>query len=430
MRCAGLRRRLSKSIIQADIAKSATDKGNAVLFLVHRKELTEQIKHTFTTYGVDMSLCNVAMVQTACRRIQKLTPPKLIITDEAHHSSAASYTKIYEAFENTLRIGFTATPWRLGSGGLDTVFDSMVEGVSTEWLIQNGYLSPYKYYSVKLVNTDKLHRRAGEYIASEVQALMDSRAIYGDVISNYRKLANGKKTIVYCASVKLSKDTAQAFEKHGIPSAHLDGETPKAEREKTIQDFRDGKITVLSNVDLFGEGFDVPDCECVILLRPTLSLTLHIQQSMRSMRFKEGKTAIIIDHVGNVFRHGLPDDKREWTLSGRNKAKVVEKKTPSIRQCGNCFACVPPLVQKCPYCGHDFKPTEREIQEKQAELEEINRDKLKKAKYDSYKNFTTFDELHAFQRARGYKFLWTIRKCIELNIPYPKKYNFVARKFL
>lgn len=430
MRCAGLRRRLSKSVIQADIAKSATDKGNAVLFLVHRKELTEQIKHTFTAYGVDMGLCDVEMVQTACRRIQKLTPPKLIITDEAHHSSAASYTKIYEAFENTLRIGFTATPWRLGSGGLDTVFDSMVEGVSTEWLIQNGYLSPYKYYSVKLVNTDKLHRRAGEYIASEVQALMDSRAIYGDVISNYRKLANGKKTIVYCASVKLSKDTARAFETHGIPSAHLDGETPKAEREKTIQDFRNGKITVLSNVDLFGEGFDVPDCECVILLRPTLSLTLHIQQSMRSMRFKEGKTAIIIDHVGNVFRHGLPDDKREWRLSGRSKAKVVEKKAPSIRQCGNCFACVPPSVQKCPYCGHDFKPTEREIQEKQAELEEINRDKLKKAKYDSYKNFTTFDELHAFQRARGYKFLWTIRKCIELNIPYPKKYNFVARKFL
>lgn len=420
-----------KSIIQAEIARAAVDKGNRVLFLIHRKELAEQIKDTFRRYGVNLDLCDICMVQTISRHIDKLSEPSLIITDESHHSAASGYRKIYDAFPDALRIGFTATPSRLGGGGLNTVFDSMVEGVSTKWLIDNNFLAPYKYYSVKLVDTSKLHRRAGEYIQSEIDALMANKAIYGDVLNSWRRFAGGKKTIVYCASVKSSKESANEFQNSGINAAHLDGTTLKADRERIIQDFRDGKITVLCNVDLFGEGFDVPDCECVVLLRPTLSLTVHIQQSMRSMRYKDGKTAIIIDHVGNVFRHGFPDDIREWQLEEKEKKKKDSVGCSGfVRQCGKCFAAVPSSYEICPYCETPLKAGREELAHREAEMEELSREKYKKADYSEYRNCKSFDELRTFGKARGYKFAWCVRKCIELGIPYPPKYDYMARRFI
>ena len=422
---------MSKSVIQATIAKNATDKGNRVLFLVHRIELCQQIADTFIRCGVDLNLCQIDTVQTVTRRLDVTDEPKLIITDECHHSLSKSYKNIYDRFPAAVRLGFTATPVRLGSGGLGEVYSSMVEGVSTEWLIKNGYLSPYEYYSVKLVDTESLRVRAGEYVKGDVKELMGKSVIYGEAVKTWQKIASGKKTIVYCASIEASKDTVKQFQEAGVKAAHLDGTTAALERRKTIRDFRDGEITILSNVDLFGEGFDVPDCECVVLLRPTMSLTLHIQQSMRSMRYKKGKTAIIIDHVGNVYRHGLPDDVREWTLEAKRKKEENEQ---HVKQCPMCFAVVKNTQAECPICGHVFvqTPQERaEAEKKQAEIERIQREDLIRAKpYEEYKKCTSFEELDSFRKAKGYKFLWTIRKAIELNIKLPQKYVYLARRFI
>ena len=414
-----------KSVIQAAIARSATSRNNRVLFLVHRRELCRQIEDTFTACGVDMSICDISMVQTASRRIDALAAPKLIITDECHHSSSESYRRIYERFADTMRVGFTATPCRLGQGGIGDVYDSLVEGVSTRWLIDNGYLSDYEYYCVKLTDTNGLHTRRGEYIASEVSELMERRAIYGSTLETYRKRADGKKTIIYCASVKASKETIDEFKRAGYSAEHVDGTTPTAERERIINDFREGRINILSNVDLFGEGFDVPDCECVILLRPTLSLTLHIQQSMRSMRYKEGKTALIIDHVGNVYKHGLPDDVREWTLEAKKK---TQKNGVLVKQCPRCMKCLPNTAKKCE-CGYEFAQEERktDIEVLDVELKKIERADLK---YGDYVKCRTFDEMDAFRKAKKYKFMWTLRKCIELGIPYPSKYEYMVRRFM
>ena len=420
-----------KSIIQGCIAKSATDKGNRVLFLVHRRELCQQIADTFVRCGVDLNLCYIEMVQTVSRRLDRTAwKPDLIITDECHHSLSKTYKKIYEYYGNAVRIGFTATPVRLGSGGLGEMYESMVEGVSTEWLIKNNYLSPYEYYSVKLVETDALRTRAGEYIASDVNELMNKKFIYGEALENWHKLADGKKTIVYCANIEASKSTADRFREDGIAAEHLDGTTPDSIRRQVIRDFRDGKLTVLSNVDLFGEGFDVPDCECVILLRPTMSLTLHIQQSMRSMRYKENKTAIIIDHVGNVYRHGLPDDEREWTLAAKKKKQQAEIK---VKQCPVCFAVMPNTKKECDLCGYEFVQTEqerKEAEQKAVELEKIKREDLLKNKPYSYvKELRTWDEIEEFRKARGYKFMWSIRQCIERHIDIPQKYRYMAGRF-
>ena len=305
-----------KSIIQADISRSATMKNNRVLFLVHRKELCEQISETFTAWGVNMDLCSVSMVQTVSRHIDRIQTSKIIITDEAHHSTAGSYRKIYDCFPDALRLGFTATPCRLNKGGLGEVYDDLITSVSTQWLIENKYLSPYKYYSVKLADTSGLHIKAGDYKADEVAELMQHKEIYGGTVEQWERLAKGKKTIAYCASVEAAEQTAAEFRKAGYTAEALSGNTPKELRAQIMQDFRDSKIMILTNCELFGEGLDVPDCECTVLLRPTQSLTLYIQQSMRSMRYMPGKMATIIDHVGNCYLHGLPDDNREWTQDG------------------------------------------------------------------------------------------------------------------
>lgn len=420
-----------KSVIQASIAKSATDKGNRVLFIVHRKELCSQIADTFIKCGVDLNLCAIRMVQTASRRLGKSSwRPELIITDECHHALSNSYMKIYEYYPEALRLGFTATPVRLNDGGLGAVFETMVTGVTTKWLIDNKYLSPYEYYSVKLVETDKLKTRAGEYITADVSELMEQRYIYGEALKTWSEKAAGKKTIIYCASIEASKNTVEEFKKNGVRAAHLDGTTNENLRAETIRKFREGEIDVLSNVELFGEGFDVPDCECVILLRPTMSLTLHIQQSMRSMRYKEGKTAVIIDHVGNVYRHGLPDDNREWSLESKRKKEKGEIK---VKQCPVCFAIVKNTEKQCFGCGYIFAQTEQNTAEPEkidTELERITSEYLKNLPYSDYKKCTSFEEMERFRKAKKYKFMWSLRKCIELGIPVPGKYEYMVRRFI
>lgn len=391
-----------KSVILAKIINDTTAKGNRVLFLVHRKELIEQIHNTLKLFNVNFDLVDLYMVQTACRRLEKMERPTVIITDENHHCLAASYVKIYKYFDDAFLLGFTATPIRLNGEGLEEIYNYMVLGPKIDWLIENKYLAPYKMYSIKLADTKDLHIRAGEYKKNEVKELMESNTIYGETIRNYLRLASGKKTIAYCSSIASSIETANQFNENNISAKHLDGNTPKNERAEAIQDFRDGKITVLTNVDLFGEGFDVPDCECVILLRPTKSLSLYIQQSMRSMRYKEAKTAIIIDHVGNCFEHGLPDADRNWSLKGKDKK---EKNKIKIKTCPVCFAVIMPKTKECPYCGYIFEePEKKEKTFQDADLQEITSKDILRAKRFSYiHELKTLREIIDFVEIKNYK---------------------------
>ena len=422
-----------KSVIQGDISRQTTEKGNRVLFLVHRQELCGQITATFERCGVNFDLCDVMMVQTATRRLTKLPKPSLIITDECHHALSNSYTRIYDYFPDAVRLGFTATPCRMNEGGLGKVFDDLVIGPSTEWLIENHYLSSYEYFSVKLADALGVAVKRGDYDAVALAEIMEQTKIYGDTVENWKNIANGKQTIVYCASVKASKATAEEFRKAGISAAHIDGTTPKAERENLVEDFRQGRITVLSNVELFGEGFDVPDCEAVVLLRPTKSLTLFIQQSMRSMRYKDGKTALIIDHVGNVFLHGFPDDMREWTLAAKRKKTETKIK---VKQCPDCYRVVPSNCKICPECGHDWtaevENEERaERERKQAELTRLNKaEYMRTAPRDGWKKLKTWDDLVLWQREHGFKFQWCIHKAVELRIRMPSRYAYYAERIL
>lgn len=322
-----------------------------------------------------MRFVKIMMVQTACNRVGKIPEPTLIITDENHHSKAVSYRKIYDHFKDAYRVGVTATPVRLDGSGLADVNDDLVVGVSAKWLIEHHNIAPYDYYAPAVADLSTVKIRRGEYDAKQAEKVMLESKVYGDVISYYRKFADGMQAVCYCTTVNHSQAMTAQFCAVGIRAAHIDGQMKKTERAEIVEQFRRGEIAILCNVDLISEGFDVPDCSCVIMLRPTQSLTLFIQQSMRCMRYRAGKRAVILDHVGNYARHGMPDDDREWTLAGRKKRAGVQPETveePRYTTCTGCFAVIAGNEQICPYCGAVIERKTREIKlQPETELQKI-----------------------------------------------------------
>jgi superfamily II DNA or RNA helicase len=248
---------------------------------------------------------------------------------------------------------------------------------------------------------------------SSAEQLLMKTAIYGDVIKSYQRFANNARTIIYATSIKHSKSVAKAFCEAGYKAAHIDGSMSKAERQQIMNDFKTGKITIISNVMLIVEGISIPDCECCILLRPTVSTTVYIQSAMRCMRYKEGKTAKIIDCVMNYTKMGFPDDNREWSLDKKisHKKEFNEDGTLNIRQCENCFKCF--QGNKCPYCGIEHIPKGRELRQmKEVELKKIQVEETvkieqqKKAARMEVGQCKTMADLQKIAKERGYKSGW------------------------
>ncbi len=395
-----------KSVILSEIIRMTTHNKNHVLFLVHRKELIDQIRNTLIMNEVDMEFVKLGMVQTVVRRLEKTSEPALIIIDESHHVLANSYKKIINHFSNAKVVGFTATPVRINGGGLGDINDMLIEKVNVKWLIENQFLATYKYFAPEIVQTETLDiKRTGEFDMTGLDDQFNKRMIWGDVIKHYQKLANGEQAILYASSLYQSEKMAASFEQVGITAAHIDGKTPKAERDHIIQQFRNGEIKVLCNLDLIGEGFDVPDCSTVIMLRPTQSLSLYIQQSMRGMRYRPEKTSIIIDHVGNVSRFGLPDMERTWTLEPKKGSNSKKAEAP-VKICPDCFMTVLSSNKQCEHCGHEFKVEAKPIQiDDAAELQEIT-EPIFQVDYSSPNDCKNMKELYEYAKQHNYKRGW------------------------
>ncbi|UXR70273.1 DEAD/DEAH box helicase [Staphylococcus sp. IVB6246] len=393
----------------SEVARRATNKGNKVLFCVHRIELVNQIKNTFRLNNVDMDLCHVGMVQTIKNRVKRGAEPEpsIILVDEAHHSLAKTYLDIFEAFPDAYVFGFSATPCRLNGRGFTDVFTDLIPGKTVKWLIDNKRLAPFKYYSVNLLDANQLKTAStGDYRADSITNAMKT-TIYGDAVENYKKFADGKKTIIYTHNVESSKQVAEKFNQSGYKALQVDGKTSKTERDAAMQAFRNNEVNILVNAELYGEGVDVPDCHCVILLRPTKSLTLFIQQTMRAMRYQPNKTAIIIDHVGNYMRHGLPNTEHDWQIhfKGRKKKRSKEN-TIMAKECPECLSVIPAAHSECPYCGYEWPPLEREDYkvDENAELEEVGSSfVLEMRKPEDCKSV---EELYEVARNLGYKPGW------------------------
>ena len=365
-----------------------------------------------------MNLVTIDSVTKIARSLDRIQEPSIILIDEAHHVKAKTYLKIIEYYSNSIVLMFTGTPARLDGSGFDDIADDIVLGKPVKWLQDNGNIAPFKYYAPSLIDTTNLKKRGGEFTKKSVDDTM-KRVIYGDVIAHYEKLAKDKQAIVYTHSVEASESVSNTFNEKGYTSIAISGKTPPEVRERAMQAFRDGELTIMVNCELFTEGIDLPNVDVCIMLRPTQSLSLYLQFAMRALNPRDGKTAIIIDHVGNVDRHGLPNADREWSLKGVNKTKKKLKLgEPTTRTCDECYATFWSAERICPMCGHENKPTKEEVEIiREIELEERRQEVASKVEtFVTSDQCQTVEELKEFAKQHGYKPGWVYYQQKEKNI--------------
>lgn len=409
-----------KSVVIAEIARLTIGKGGHVMFFVHRRELIDQITKSFKQQDVDLHHCTIMTVRKIANRLGKLPKPNLIICDESHHSKAKTYQKIFDYYSNVPRLGFTGSPWRMNGQGFADIYSAMIQGPTVKWLIEHHKLAPFCYYSVPLFDQDKLKKSStGDYtVASMTEASQPT--LYGDIIKTWLDKAKGKRTIVYAHDTKHSQQIAQAFRNVGVKAQHCDSKTPSEQRKTIMNDFRTGKITVLCNYGLVDEGYDVKECECCVIARPTGSLVFNIQSTMRCMRYLPNKVGIIIDHAGNYKRFGLPDTQREWTLEGREKGKTSSSGATikSVTVCQTCFASFYRTGGTCPYCGAALGEEKKIEVVDDAELKKVTRSRLAIVKQLEQSAATqniagkrpnelkSFKEIQAYAKLKGYRPGW------------------------
>lgn len=405
-----------KTALTAHMLKTAASKQMSSMFIVHRRELVKQSMKAFARVGVRhgiiaagfpedrQPLTQIASIQTLARRWTRYRRPQLIVWDECPHIAAKSWAEVYKAYPDAYHVGLTATPCRLDGKGLRDYFKDIVSGPTVSWLIENKFLSNYKLFAPPGISVSGLHVRMGDFVKSELAAACDKPTITGDAIKHYQKRAAGKRAVVFCASIEHSKHVVEQFKAAGIAAEHVDGETPNEERDAAIGRFESGHISVLSNVELFGEGFDLPAIEAAILLRPTTSLALYLQQVGRALRPSPGKShAVILDHAGNCDRHGLPDEERAWSLDGGESRRNGGGGGASVKVCPKCFAAQFSGRPACGFCGHVFETKPRELNIVEGELVEIDHVAIKARQKNEQFAAKTEDDLVKLAKARGYR---------------------------
>jgi DNA repair protein RadD len=413
-----------KTITFAYISDKASQNGNRVLILEHRKELIRQASLALAGLGVyhriiaprakvnkirrahveklgkpfvkDDASVAVASVQTLARRLPMLQEfnPAMVVIDEAHHAVAGTWARIIEALPKAFLLGVTATPCRTDGQGLGDVFDCMVQGPEMQLLIDEGNLVPPKIFAPPMqFDLSGVHKRGGDLRTDEQASILDQPTITGNAVEHYRNLAPHKPAIVFCCNVRHAKHVAEQFQQAGFKFYPIFGEMDDDDRDRLIYGLLDGSVEGLVSVDVISEGTDLPAAEVAIMLRATDSESLYLQQAGRVLRpvFADGfdlttiegrldaieasdkQYGIIIDHVGNVMRHGKPHAARSWTLDGKQKREKQsddEGAEIKIRQCPECYLVHDP-APSCPECGHIYEARVFQPREVAGQLEEM-----------------------------------------------------------
>ena len=431
-----------KTVIAAEITKSATARGNRTIFLAHRKELIDQAHGKLALFGVEAGVLmaddprkkpwlpvQVASVPTLVRRSHK---PKadLLLVDECHHSPADTYKKILDCYPDAIVLGLSATPCRGDDRGLSDLFDVMVSCPSIGNMMTRvdpatgkPYLVSTRVFAPGGIDTAALHSRGGEYDKKEVAAACDKPKIIGDIVAEWQRHAAGRPTIIFAGGIEASQKLVAKFVSVGVAAEHLDGETDKELREAILGRLNSGVTTIVSNVGVLTEGFDCPRVSCTILGRPTRSMGLYLQMVGRSLRPYPGKVdTIILDHVNCTKEHGFVDEDRQWSLSSGVK-RAPEEKVTSVATCKFCFYTFSAGPRVCPSCGREIPKSPREIIEVEGKLEELQRQRKEQAIEDwrtrvtAEQKMARFLELRREARDKGYaagyafaKFLATFKE--------------------
>jgi len=384
-----------KTVMFAYLAYRLANNRKRTNILTHRKELLNQVCTTLDDFDVPYGrieagikyynpklATNVSSAMTLANRLAKVQVMDYLMIDEGHHAvHGSTWNKIFDFYKkhnpNLITIGWTATPQRLSGEGLDQTYDYMVLGPTVKELIDDGYLCKYTMYRppvAQQVDVSQLHHRMGDFVRKEAAEVMDRPKITGNAIAHYKKYLNGAPSVAFTVSVSHAHNVAEEFKSDGFRAAAVDGAMTTLDRYRIMRDFRRGELNLMTSCELVSEGLDVPGMMGSLLLRPTESLALYLQQVGRCLRSAPGKErAYILDHVGNCTRHGLPCDDREWSLEGHAGPK--KKRDPddiAIRQCGKCGSINSLTAKICRDCGAEFVIKPRLIEEVEGELEEVD----------------------------------------------------------
>lgn len=371
------------------IAKIAALKSTVIV--AHRNFLIEQISETLSKNGINHTVLGNSTIVKRCQLIQRkydiacgnvyvITIQSLvskykfgkltidcdsieqIIIDEAHHVADQNmWASLGRIFKYARFIGCTASPCRLDGQGMHKdcggLYDNLIQAEqlkenATQWLIAHDYLSDYEYWCPPTEGMDvsKLKIKGKDYTMTSMEQAMKEKDLFaGSVVKSYKKHAHGKRNLVYAISIENAKIFAEEFKKAGYSATYIASSLSLAENIRRIDAFRSGDVTVLINVEMVTEGFDLPEIECVQKARPTASFALDRQMNGRNLRPKPNSNkAIFLDHVGNVFKHGMPDDYIEWSLFG-----TPLNKTEPMINCENCGFMHNPYLKLCPECGFE-----------------------------------------------------------------------------
>jgi superfamily II DNA or RNA helicase len=410
------------------IAHQAAQKGNRICVLVHRQELVDQTSRSLTEVGVAHGVISaghrqdlshgvqVASVQTLVRRLHQIPAEffQLLIVDEAHHAVAGSWAKVLAWFNASKVLGVTATPERLDGRGLGDKFQSMVLGPDTAWLEANGFLAPARYFIPPGMGIDwgGLKHRGGDIDERDAaRAIMAHQQAIAGPVTQYQAHLKGMTAIAFCCTVEHAQLVARGFNEAGITAAVLDGTLDRITRRRRIEGLSSGHIQVLTSCQVISEGTDVPSVGGCLLLRPTDSLSLYLQQVGRCLRPAPGKShAVILDMVGNVAKHGFHTDPRDWSLDGRKKRKASD--AAPIRECPGCYAALPAATRVCPECGHEFTTEDQDHGAEQLgtalliEVTELEKRRIATQKRQEVGKARSLQELEAIAAQRGYKPGW------------------------
>lgn len=399
-----------KTVVFCQVLKGARDKGKHAIMVVRGRKLVDQASQRLDREGVEhgvlmaghkkyapMFPIQVCSIDTL--RARKLRPKAdLIVIDEAHLATSKSYMDFIADYPEAFLLPVTATPYTEKS--LRHLADHVVKPIKIQELIRQGFLVPARYFApslpdltgVKTTNTSE----GRDFNNKQLTTVMEDGQLMGDIADHWLTLAKGRPTLAFCVSVSHSKRLTEYLNERGIRAKHVDADSTDEERQEAINALEDRRLDIICNVGIFCTGVDIPCVSCIVFARPSKSLNLYIQQAGRGTRPASGKQDfIILDHAGNVLRHGFICEEKEANLDAKTKEKAEPVVSP--KQCEVCFAVYRGAV--CPSCGNQNEAKARKFSVIDGNLKELKPEDL-----DPIKKY--IDNLKRLRKEKGYKQGW------------------------
>lgn len=411
-----------KTVIFSEVISDVARMGWDVAVLVHRRELLHQSSRMLTRAGIGHGIIapghpmtdepvQVASIDTVGARMDRLRDRlqrfRLAVLDEAHHLPAAKWAGAVREMTGAQLLGVTATPFRTDGKGLGEFFNVALRGPSIRRLIDQGFLSDFAVFAPpNQVNLQGVRKRGGDYVAGEVARVVDTDDLTQQAVREYARICPGEPAIAFCATVAHAQHVAAAFTRAGWLARSVDGRMATGDRDRAIQDLAEGRIQVLTSCEIISEGTDVPIVSAAILLRPTASTVLYLQQVGRVLRINPGKErAYILDLVGNVGRHGMPDAERQWDLKGGLRG--LERAVEGTRRCGSCWHVCAMGPARCPACGTPYPAARTAPPRPAAGLHLLTDAQIARMQHRNLLDLArTEHDLRRIAAVRGYKPAW------------------------